>query len=163
MNIFALDKDPVKAARYHCDKHVVKMITETVQLLSTAISKRGYKGCYRMTHKNHPCTLWLDESLGNFRWTVKLLEALHKQYQIRYGKHKEHKSYLSFKAWEPDMNEVLNIIYYQTGMKYKRTAFVQCMDEQYRCKDPVIAYRNYYRGAKSHIASWKVVGKPDWY
>ena len=36
MNIFALHTDPYKSAEMHCDKHVVKMILETCQLLSTA-------------------------------------------------------------------------------------------------------------------------------
>jgi len=36
MNIFYLDKDPIKSAEMHCDKHVVKMIIEYAQLLSTA-------------------------------------------------------------------------------------------------------------------------------
>ena len=36
MNIFALDTDPVIAAQSHCDKHVVKMIIEYAQLMSTA-------------------------------------------------------------------------------------------------------------------------------
>lgn len=36
VNIFFLDYDPVQAAQMHCDKHVVKMILETAQLLSTA-------------------------------------------------------------------------------------------------------------------------------
>lgn len=36
MNIFYLDKDPIIAAQQHCDKHVVKMIVEYAQMLSTA-------------------------------------------------------------------------------------------------------------------------------
>lgn len=36
MNIFHLDRDPVVAARMMCDKHVVKMIVEYAQLMSTA-------------------------------------------------------------------------------------------------------------------------------
>jgi hypothetical protein len=36
MNIFALHHKPRKAARWHADRHVVKMILETVQLLYTA-------------------------------------------------------------------------------------------------------------------------------
>lgn len=35
MNIFFLDKDPVQCAQWMVDKHVVKMIVETAQLLST--------------------------------------------------------------------------------------------------------------------------------
>ena len=36
MNIFFLDPDPATAASYHNDKHVVKMVLETAQMLSTA-------------------------------------------------------------------------------------------------------------------------------
>ena len=36
MNIFVLDNDPIKAAEYSCDKHVVKMIVESCQMLSSA-------------------------------------------------------------------------------------------------------------------------------
>jgi len=36
MNIFYLDKDPIKAAEMSCDKHVCKMIIESAQMLSTA-------------------------------------------------------------------------------------------------------------------------------
>jgi len=33
MNIFILDNNPKLAAQYHCDKHCVKMILESAQLL----------------------------------------------------------------------------------------------------------------------------------
>ena len=36
MNIFVLDEDPTIAAQSQCDKHVVKMIVESAQMLSTA-------------------------------------------------------------------------------------------------------------------------------
>ena len=35
MNIFVLDSDPVVSAQMMCDKHVVKMIVESAQMLST--------------------------------------------------------------------------------------------------------------------------------
>lgn len=35
MNIFVLSEGPVEAARMQCDKHVVKMIVETAQMLCT--------------------------------------------------------------------------------------------------------------------------------
>ena len=68
MNIFMLDKDPVKAAQYHCDKHVVKMILETGQLLSTAWRMidgdefADSRGMYKCTHKNHPSAVWARET-----------------------------------------------------------------------------------------------------
>lgn len=47
MNIFFLDKNPARAAEYHGDKHVVKMILETAQMLSTIVRlKRGYHGVF---------------------------------------------------------------------------------------------------------------------
>ena len=36
MNIFYLDSDPVKAAQIQYNKHVVKMILESAQMLCTA-------------------------------------------------------------------------------------------------------------------------------
>lgn len=36
MNIFILDRDPLRCAQFHCDDHVNKMILESCQMLSTA-------------------------------------------------------------------------------------------------------------------------------
>ena len=36
MNLFYVHEDPTTCAELHCDKHVVKMIIEYGQLLSTA-------------------------------------------------------------------------------------------------------------------------------
>ena len=36
MNIFYLDSDPIICAKMHNDKHCVKMILESAQMLSTA-------------------------------------------------------------------------------------------------------------------------------
>ena len=56
MNIFYLDRDPVVAAQLMCDKHVVKMILESAQILSTAHraidgdDRANEAGFYKMTH-----------------------------------------------------------------------------------------------------------------
>jgi hypothetical protein len=65
MNIFWLDKDPAICAKYHNDKHCVKMILEYAQLLSAAhhVHSSPYKEhVYRMTHKGHPCTKYVCSS-----------------------------------------------------------------------------------------------------
>ena len=36
MNIFYLDKNPNTAAKMMCDKHIIKMILESAQMLCTA-------------------------------------------------------------------------------------------------------------------------------
>jgi phage-related protein len=78
MNIFILDKDPKKIAMYHNDKHVVKMIVETAQLLCTAHHVSGTNGDipYRKTHQNHPCSIWARESIENYNWLLTLLKEL---------------------------------------------------------------------------------------
>ena len=92
MNIFVLDKDPKKCAEYHNDKHVVKMILETAQLLCgvhhMAESKLDIP--YRLSHKNHPCSIWARECIENYVWLCDLGMELCKEYTYRYGK--RHKS-----------------------------------------------------------------------
>jgi len=86
MNLFILDTDPIKAAQLQCDKHVVKMIVESAQMLSTVHrmldgietrrpSKSGKTMVkywvlpdaredtfYKAVHMYHPCTVWTMQS-----------------------------------------------------------------------------------------------------
>ncbi len=81
MNIFYLDKDPVVAAQMMCDKHVVKMILESAQMLSTAHrvldgdKKADSRGLYKMVHKNHPCSKWVRECDANYEWLWNHMDA----------------------------------------------------------------------------------------
>ena len=56
MNIFCLDEDPIKAVQMMCDKHIVKMILESAQLMSTAHREldgdNANENLYKSTHKN---------------------------------------------------------------------------------------------------------------
>ena len=68
MNIFFLDYDVKKCAEDHCDKHVVKMILETAQLLCGvhhATEQETPNVPYKLSHKNHPCAIWSRQSLTN--------------------------------------------------------------------------------------------------
>ena len=93
MNIFYLDRSPSIAAEMACDKHVVKMILESAQLLSTAhrvIDGDEYAdkvGLYKMAHKNHPSTIWTRTSTENYMWLNRYFGALCREYTYRYGKH----------------------------------------------------------------------------
>ena len=54
MNIFVVDEDPEIAARQLCDKHVVKMILESAQMLCTVALEHGYEGApYKKAHPKH--------------------------------------------------------------------------------------------------------------
>jgi hypothetical protein len=87
MNIFYLDRDPIEAARLQCDRHVVKMILETAQLLSTAHNELdGGQIAYKSTHKNHPSAVWARASAENYYWLQRHLGALGHEYFRRYGR-----------------------------------------------------------------------------
>ena len=84
MNIFFLDLNQRKCAKWHVDKHVIKMILESVQLLCSAHhifpnKNNLYSPPYKLTHKNHPCSKWVRESLSNYKWLIKLAKELSKR------------------------------------------------------------------------------------
>ena len=148
MNIFVLDKNPYVAAEMHCDKHVVKMILETAQMLSTAhhIYESPYVSqVYKKAHVNHPCTIWIRESTMNYDWAWKLFQGLNLQFVMR--RNKEHES------WKK-LSHILGTT--PEGMPCKGlTPFAQAMPEEFKRDDAVEAYRAYYMGAKSGFAKWE--------
>jgi|TARA_R110000765_G_scaffold69367_1_gene134512 hypothetical protein len=156
MNIFYLHESPTTAAEYMCDKHVVKMILESAQLLCTAHhvcpsdAERPEK-FYKSTHVNHPCSVWVRACVGNYSWLRDHAYALLDEYTHRYGK--KHAS-TPVIDWCGSNNPDI-----PSG---KFTDVAQCMPEEYKANDPVIAYRDYYNKAKSHLHSWKNRQVPDW-
>lgn len=98
MNIFVLDPTPYAAAEQHCDKHVVKMILEYGQMLSTA--HRLYDGklvtAVDDQGRKKPKKFWLfpgeepylnadlDED-GN--WVYKWIILNPKMYQVAHANH----------------------------------------------------------------------------
>lgn len=149
MNIFALDYCPLTAAKYHNNKHVVKQILETTQLLSTANIINGVSGPYKVTHLNHPVSKWVRETEGNYLWSLQLGLALCQEYTLRYGK--KHKC--------EDILKNLNKIKLPSG----NTQFALAMPDDCKTNDPVESYRIYYIKYKNHLASWKNREKPFWY
>jgi hypothetical protein len=150
MNIFVVNRHPITAARDLCDKHCVKMILETAQLLCAAHPKGTAP--YKQTHMKHPCTIWTSASLQNYIWLYRHGIALEYEYERRYGR--THKS-MEVLVWcginLPSLPDI--------GL----TPFAQAMPEQYKDADPVVAYRRYYLGDKSRIAKWNHSDVPEWY
>jgi len=143
MNIFVLSLCARCAAEMHCDKHVVKMILETAQLLYSAHHLVGTQnlpeGAYKMTHKNHPCSIWVRESVANYKWLAELGWWLCKEYQFRYGELRTHKTEHHI-VWLKEHVPVLP----NTPM----TPIRQAMPDQFKCDNPVAAYQTYYRESK---------------
>ena len=151
MNIFILDKEVEKCAEYHCDKHVIKMILESAQMLSAVVRLNGHDIGYKLTHKNHPCTIWARESLSNYNWLVRLTRLLNYEYRYRYDKDVNHKSYDLVKTLPtPKIPDI--------GL----TAFAQAMPDQYKNENVVKAYRDYYINEKSSFLTWTKRKKPKW-
>lgn len=153
MNIFYLDHNPNIAAQYHCDKHVVKMILESAQMLSVAQRVGGNKNeILYGGFPNHPCTKWVCQSVYNYEWLLDLFLGLCVEYGYRYGK--VHKTYdkLSY-----ELSKVPKLSY----IEYMPPP--QCMPEIYKSDDTVKSYRNYYINEKTSICKWTKRPKPEWW
>jgi len=182
MNIFYLDKDPKICAEMHVDKHCVKMILETAQLLSTAhrvldgikvtgVSPTNRKKTYYVipdigdredprqttlysaTHINHPSAVWCRQSRSNYDWLLKLLKCLCAEYTYRYGKiHKVDREILKWLGLGP--TNIPDVPF---------TEPTPAMPDQYKVPgNSVQSYRNYYNGEKQRMFSWKHRSVPEW-
>lgn len=163
MNIFVTDLDPVVAARNLCDKHVVKMIVETTQILSTVSHRHGGTFVpYKPTHGRHPCTLWAGDSFANWMWLADHGIALVTEYHMRYKKvHKCLELLIELKVrGEAGDGSPING---EFGEMSQLTPFAQAMPEQYKCADVVQAYRAYYIGEKARFAKWRYCDPPEWW
>ncbi len=139
MNIFFLSFNPKQAAEYHCDKHVVKMILETAQLLYSAHWSEDPsilpENAYKKTHCNHPSAIWTRESLANYMWLAELGHWLCVEYRFRYGD-KQHKTEAHLHWLRKNPPSTLTDI----GITEIRLA----MPMEYKRPNPVEAYRIYY-------------------
>lgn len=156
MNIFFLHMLPKKAAEYHCDKHVVKMILECAQLLYSAHwilnPEKVPSSAYKKTHVNHPCSIWTRESIENYEWLCSLAIELCKEYTFRYGKIHKTQQHIEWLINNPPFN-IPNI-----SMTQIRLA----MPDEFKTDDPIESYRTFYRESKMKergIVSYK---KRDW-
>ena len=144
MNIFYLSHDPVQAAQVQYNKHVVKMILETAQLLCTAhhILGSNIKIPYKATHKNHPSAIWVRSSAEAYMWAYEHMLALGAEYTKRYGK--EHLTIAKCRD-----------VLYTLPNNISNDPFAQppqCMPDEYKVEgDSVAAYWNYYENEKHTI------------
>lgn len=174
MNIFYVHQDPIIAAQSLVDRHVVKMILESAQLLSTAhrvidgskqiITNNGRKKTiyklydsrepivYQATHVNHPSAIWCRQSVENYNWLVDHMYGLIDEYKFRYNKN--HKcNDVAFYLQSPPHNL----------KQYEWTEMLCAMDDTYKIShDPIENYRNYYIKGKPHLHKWTNRQPPSW-
>lgn len=178
MNIFYLSNDPVEAAQAHLDKHVVKMILEYAQLLSTAhriidgtectrLSKTGRKQkhwslednrdsvLYAATHINHPSAVWARSSSCNYEWLYKLFCATCDEYTHRYGK---------VHLTDTKLRSILKKHPTRIGKSKTWVGPTPAMPDE--CKivgDPLASYKKYYIDKKADMAKWTNREPPEWF
>ncbi len=159
MNIFYLDRHPIKAAQMMCDKHVVKMILESAQMLSTAhrvLDGDDYAdqyGLYKMAHKNHPSTIWVRSGGLNYLWLYDHMRGLMQEYTHRYGKiHATERLNMGLSSRPQNMDDNAPF-----------TDPPQCMPDYCKGEDTVLAYQNYYILEKSKFATYKKRSRPEWW
>ena len=153
MNIFFLHWDPRVCAIMHVDRHVVKMILESCQLLCTAhhVTESTYIPPYKSTHKNHPCSKWVRESISNYKYLVILAEELCKEYTYRYNK--THKCEAYIKELGKNIPPITNINFTQPA---------QAMPDIYKSENVINSYRCYYLFEKTKLHNWKKRTVPYW-
>lgn len=147
MNIFYLDKDPQKAARLQINKHVVKMILESAQMLCTAHRELGdeNEALYKRTHKNHPSCVWVRESTKHYDWLYQHMLELGKEYTRRYSK-----KHLTITKMEKLLKNP------PKGLEDKGFSNPpQCMPDDYKTECTVEAYQAYYEFKRETIEGKK--------
>jgi len=175
INIFYLDISPTLAAQYAVDRHVVKMILETCQLLSTAHrvldgtqtqdkSKTGRKVTryvlndyredilYQATHINHPSSVWCRQNVENYQWLHNHLMALLNEYTYRYGK--VHKCMNVAVALYQVPNNILPGKFTDPTPAMKTEFLIE--------NNSLKSYRNYYKTGKVHLHKYTKRQPPNW-
>ena len=165
LNIFYLDNDPKLAAQAQCDKHVVKMILESAQLLCTTHhyfnsdprpEQYSHIKFYKKTHVNHPVSIWSRTCLGNYNWLAQHALALCNEYEVRYDKTHKSKDIITLCA-----------LFYPHGIDpwMSETKPALAMPDEYKCDDPVVAYRRYYTECKRNTIQmrWTKRNPPEWW
>ena len=149
-----MDWDVEKNAQYHCDKHVVKMILETAQLLCGVHHVTAHDTAhvpYKLSHKNHPCSIWARDSMSNYLYLCEIGLALCEEYTYRYGK--RHKSQEVIEWCLMNKPQIQDIGF---------TTPPKAMPDEYKTEDVIESYRKYYLGAKKTFLTWKERKVPEW-
>jgi len=108
MNIF-LTTPYTSCAKDLCDLRLNKMILETAQLLSTAYRHLfgDLDDLYKVTHVNHPCSIWARKNVNNYAWLYEYWYLLVQERQKRFNK--SHLSYdkLKFLLLPPEATIII--------------------------------------------------------
>ena len=175
MNIFLFDPLNLEnQAKAHPDKLLVKMKLESTQLLNNNLPQN--KRFWKITHINHPCSVWLRKSSENLSYGLKYLESLVREYECRYKKKSSYHEKISiFKEYiNPDLDlpikypiAINNSWLYEFLQDQIINEFEYQMLLDTKLCSPYLAktlYTNYMLRAKTHYSEWRYSPPPTfWY
>lgn len=148
MNIFATDRSPVASAQALPDKHLIKMILESAQILSTVAHGYGHDASplYKPTHRHHPSVLWAGASPENCMWLLQHGIQMCMEYERRFGR--QHKT-----------KDLLHALYLLQDQAYHLTPteFVFVGPAETPGENVHERYRNYLN---TKYKTWTDAGKP---
>jgi hypothetical protein len=181
MNIFILseEREPLihyqQQAHYHIDKHVVKMIAESTQMLVTAASQPSFKlpdeivrstPCKPLSAgmMKHPCTMWTCADIKNFNYLACLALQLCWEHQYRYPLSAEH----AYMQWLTVLVVSLTRMGFGPTYDLPEQFAVAIKNDKLRSTatshvDALSLYRDYYVRDKRSFATWKKRLKPMWF
>ena len=187
MNIFLLSNTLNPAVHYdeqaifHCDKHVVKMIVESTQMLVTALSSgklptgmRNYIPDSMTTMpckplgiamQKHPCTLWVCESMTNFNYLARLAWMLCLEHNYRYPLSPDN----AYRKWLGELSTWLETdfdLWLDSPLPKHFAVAIKDADKRSTHtahREAVALYRSYYVDDKAGFATWKRRGTPVWF
>jgi hypothetical protein len=177
VNIFYLNPNPKICAEMHCNKHVVKMIIEYAQLMSTAhrvldgeeyyaLSVNGRRikrwrmtdlkyenGLMKASHVHHPSNVWVRQSRQNYMWLNQMWNYLLLEYTHRYGKRHACADRMEFLyVWPKNIPDV------------PFTPPTPAMPDECKIANNSLAsYHKYYIEKKVRFAKWTNREAPLWY
>jgi len=175
MNIFYIDESPLESARMQCDKHVVKMILESAQMLCTAhrvcegtevkvtsqngrriksweVSGEDNDVLYKATHPYHPSTVWARTYADNYQWLYSHFASLCKEYTYRYGR-----THLS------ETRLMTALAHCPLNVPAGRSRIALAMPSKFKEINVVKAYRKYYISKTETIdMRWTRRPRPEW-
>lgn len=160
MNVFVLDYDMTLCATMHVDRHVTKMPTEAMQIVSTALYSLDYplynsweSVLYKPAYAHHPITKWA--SLDKRRIFAVALYGYAVATEFTYRYKNVHATTHKFKlvlSLLKDYNRPLNGVF---------SSMPQAMPDEYKDQSVITAYRKYYTYAKAHLHKWTSRTMPD--
>ncbi len=193
MNIFLLSyerkahKHFAEQAAFHCDKHVIKMIAESTQLIITGMLAVRDAGDYSdslydhyrlpslaadklpckplsKSHAGHPCCRWASASINHIHYLVRLAISLCNEKKKRWPIKADHE----YETWLHAINQDLFKLGFEDYDPIPDDFAVAGKSEELRSTamphhQAVAIYRAYYVSDKAAIATWRKVMTPIWY